>query len=368
MLVFSVLLSACSSTVKMDAPTATAAPPVHLPAPAPKEVAAMSKEVSVFFVTDRAPSKSGQGFGSNRADGQLTRGTVLVSIPMDRARGDVPRPGWFAQKLGMQPNPRKHMFIMGMTTLSAQDFFAKIKAESGEERSVLVFVHGYNNSFEEATLRTAQISYDMGMPFLPALFSWSSSGRTAAYFKDSDSAAIAKPAFVDFLQDLIMKSDAQRLYVLGHSMGTRIVSEGIAEFVEKKPEWKDRIKEVLLAAADINAVMFEEQIAPRLEALQLNVTMYASASDNALNMSKAFQGYSRAGDIDKGLPVRVKTIEIIDATGVQTDWLAHSYVASSITLLTDMEKLFRTGTRAGGRSPLKLSPLSSEERKFWVFP
>ena len=260
------------------------------------------------------------------------------------------------------------MFIREMSTLSKDQFYAAIKANAGAEKSVFVFVHGYNNTFEDAALRTAQIAYDLGLPNLPALFSWSSAGRELAYPTDSDSAELARPAFVEFINDLIAKSDARKLYILGHSMGTRIVSQGVSEVIEKKPEWKGRIKEVLLAAADMNAETFRTQIAPRMLAAQLNVTLYVSANDKTLKFSKRYQTYTRVGDIQAGRPLLIQGMETIDASRVSTDWLAHSYFASSAVLLTDIETLFRNGDRASKRAPLRLSTEVDGGKRFWYFP
>ena len=49
---------------------------------------------------------------------------------------------------------------------------------------ILVFLHGYNVSFEEAALRAAQISCDLKFPGLSAFFSWPSQGTLGPFAYD----------------------------------------------------------------------------------------------------------------------------------------------------------------------------------------
>jgi esterase/lipase superfamily enzyme len=55
---------------------------------------------------------------------------------------------------------------------------------------VLVFVHGFNNRFDDAVYRFAQIVHDSRAPVIPILFTWPSRGelRLRAYTYDRESA------------------------------------------------------------------------------------------------------------------------------------------------------------------------------------
>ena len=41
----------------------------------------------------------------------------------------------------------------------------------------MIFIHGYNTSFDSAVYRATQIAHDSGYPGTPVLFSWASGGR-----------------------------------------------------------------------------------------------------------------------------------------------------------------------------------------------
>jgi len=55
------------------------------------------------------------------------------------------------------------------------------------KRHVLVFVHGFNNKFEDAVFRFAQIVHDSGAEVAPVLFTWPSRGSVLAYGYDRES-------------------------------------------------------------------------------------------------------------------------------------------------------------------------------------
>ena len=55
------------------------------------------------------------------------------------------------------------------------------------DRSVLVFIHGFNNRFEDSVYRFAQIVHDSGAHSVPILVTWPSRGSALAYGYDRES-------------------------------------------------------------------------------------------------------------------------------------------------------------------------------------
>ena len=323
--------------------------------------------VQVFFATDRALEQGTGTFGNARGPA-TTLGTVLVSIPPTHRIGAIERPGWFRRLLGSQPTAGKDMLLLGgPQTLTPEQFYREIQnasAPSASERSAFIFVHGYNNSFEDAALRTAQLAVDLQIRSVPVFYSWPSQARMLNYFTDSSNAEWSEPHFVAFLQEFSAKSTASNIYVIGHSMGTRIVAKGLTSLLKSKPELAGRFKEVLLAAPDIDAQIFKEQIAPKFVDLKTNVTIYASSNDKTLKLSKEANGFARLGDAGSELVV-LTGIETIDASAIETDWLSHGYFAQSRPLLTDLTLLLRNSMRAGSRPSLR--PMTREGLAYWSF-
>jgi esterase/lipase superfamily enzyme len=107
-----------------------------------------------------------------------------------------------------------------------------------------------------------------------------------------------------------------------------------------------------------------EQLLPRLSDAKQQVTLYSSSNDKALLASKKVHGEARAGASGADLVV-APGLETIDASGINTDFLGHSYFAESRALITDMSLLINRGIRAGER-PL-LDTKKSIDARYWAF-
>src|SRR5207245_2644693 len=70
------------------------------------------------------------------------------------------------------------------------------------QRKAFVFVHGFNNSFEDAARRTAQIYHDVEFDGVPLFYSWPSKGKLRDYSYDTNNADQAVGYLKAFLQDL----------------------------------------------------------------------------------------------------------------------------------------------------------------------
>ena len=152
------------------------------------------------------------------------------------------------------------------------------------KKNAFVFVHGYNVAFEDATRRTAQISYDLGFDGAPVFYSWPSQGTVARYIVDETNIEWAQANIKRFLEDLASNSDAENIYLTAHSMGSRGLTRAFTELVAEKPALRTRFREVILAAPDIDAEVFKRDIAPKLAP----ATLYASSQDKALELSRKF--------------------------------------------------------------------------------
>lgn len=147
-------------------------------------------------------------------------------------------------------------------------------------------------------------------------------------------------------------------------MGNRALTHAIASLLTDMPTLRNRLKEVILTAPDIDADVFKRDIAPALTATGRSVTLYASSEDLALVASKKVHGYPRAGDSGQGLVV-VAGIETIDATGTDTSLLGHSYFAETRSVLSDMFYLIRNGQRADQRFGLR--GIDTQAGRYWEF-
>lgn len=315
--------------------------------------------VKVFFATDRnltGDKNPANMFGGKRSD--ITYGTCEVSIPRGHDTGVVESSFWGDE------DPEKHIALLSADILPKDKFFADLAARvhQSKKSTALIFVHGYNVTFEDAARRTAQMTYDLKFDGAPTFYSWPSRGKAGAYTVDEQSIEWAEANLRNFLDDYFTRSDAQHVYLIAHSMGSRALTRAVASLLRDKPALRNRLQEVILAAPDIDADVFKRDIAPALASTGKPVTLYASSNDWALKASKSVHGYPRAGDSGNNLVI-VPGIETIDATNVDTDFLHHSYLAASESILSDMFYLMKNDSRADDRFGLR--PIDVPPGRYW---
>ncbi|WP_429289680.1 alpha/beta hydrolase [Paraburkholderia sp. CI3] len=320
------------------------------------------KVVPVFFATDREKSTS-DGFGGTRSD-TISYGEVAVSIPRDHQMGALENPSWWS--LRFTETPQRDVMLLSISPASSDAFFASLRAQvqKCKRKSLLLFVHGYHVSFADAARRTAQIAYDLGFDGAPVFFSWPSQDRMLAYMVDEQSIIDAQPHLEQFLRDVLKQSNAENVYLIAHSMGSRGLARTLAALAVTEPKEVKRIKEVILAAPDIGTIEFTEQLVPALRKLGAPITLYASSNDRALALSEQLHGGKRAGESGDHLVV-LNGIETIDASNTDTDFVGHSYYGDRRNVLADMWYLVNGDVRAQQRCCLKPSLLHSQP--YWVF-
>jgi esterase/lipase superfamily enzyme len=318
--------------------------------------------VRIFYATDRNPTGNLEpaGFyGTGRAqDGNLLLGTCEVSIPRDHRMGELEEPSIW--RLEFREDPEKHIVLLKVEQQGYEQFYNLLSArvQESSRKEALVFIHGFNVSFEDAARRTAQLSYDLGFDGAPILYSWPSEGRLLRYTVDETNVKWTASHLRRFLHDVAKKSNATKIHLVAHSMGNRALTrvlESLAAEFSSIP--KPRFSQVILMAPDIDADVFA-QLAQRMQRIAERVTLYASSNDQALKASKEIHGYRRAGESGDAITV-ILGIDTIDVSSVDTSLLGHSYYAERRSVLSDMFTLIRDGTPPSERFGLVRVPLGS---------
>jgi esterase/lipase superfamily enzyme len=286
-------------------------------------------------------------------------------VPKDHRVGELEAPSYF--RLEFTEDAAKHVILSRVAEKSASDFYnevhAKVAASKG--RSAFVFVHGYNVTFSDAARRTAQMSYDLKFDGAPVFFSWPSQGSLLGYTVDEANIEYARSDLKTFIAEFARTSTADNIYLVAHSMGNRALTGAIADLFREAPDVKARIREIILAAPDIDADVFKRDIAPAISGQGQAVTLYASSNDWALRASKKFHGYARAGDTGQALTV-VPGIATIDSSEVETDFLGHSYFAESTSIIADMFDILSGVTNPEDRR--HLVPVEAHVGRYWKIP
>jgi esterase/lipase superfamily enzyme len=226
------------------------------------------------------------------------------------------------------------------------------------QKDLLLFVHGFNVNFESALIRTAQIALDMPFNGAVVCYSWPSQGGLLNYRQDEQVNADSVEPFTLFLQQLLADVPAEtRVNIVVHSMGNRLVLKGISQLpaANKKP-----IATLALCAPDVGIAHFQE-LAPAVVAQCERVTLYASASDTALIVSKSKNDEQRAGDSHP--PLVVPGIETIDVSAVDFGFMGHSYYGNNVDVLSDLFRLIKQ--RRGPETCVYLT--RDKNAGFWYF-
>jgi esterase/lipase superfamily enzyme len=132
----------------------------------------------------------------------------------------------------------------------------------------------------------------------------------------------------------------------------------------EKRDLRPKVKEIILAAPDIDAGTFKSAIAPALVGAGRPITLYASSDDKALQASRKVHGEARLGNAGKSLVV-MPGVETVDATGVDTSFVAHSYYGSIPAVLADIYHIIHNSLRAYQRASLQ--PAGSPTAVYWMF-
>src|SRR6202167_4834319 len=119
--------------------------------------------VPIFAATTRQRSTTdpGEMFSGERA-ADVSYAAITVSIPPDASRkvGEVQWP------VSLPGDPRRDFVTVAADYLEKEAFTASIAAiarQTGRSK-ILVFVHGFNNRFDDAVYRFAQIVHDSKVP------------------------------------------------------------------------------------------------------------------------------------------------------------------------------------------------------------
>lgn len=326
-------------------------------------------KVKVFYGTNRNQTgefEANEFYGKTR--GSMTYGVCEVAIPLSHKTGVLEAPKWW--KLEFSEDPTKHVVLQKVTKLGWSGVSEQVNQTLAESsgRNAFVFVHGYNVAFKDAARRTAQIHHDLKFDGAPIFFSWPSRGEITltSYTHDETNAKWSYSYLKDFLIKVATDTQADNIYLVAHSMGTRVLANAVTNIMAERPDLKKRFKEIILAAPDIDAEVFINDLAPKLVDASRNTTLYAASDDRALKTSREVHGgYPRAGDAGENLII-LNGIDTIDATGVDASLLRHSYFAEAHSILKDIKELVGLSKPANERSNLVMKKRRSDGRSFFA--
>jgi esterase/lipase superfamily enzyme len=252
-------------------------------------------EMVVATNRTRAPSAAimfsgGRALGMDFAD-------MVVSMPPDADRqiGQIQFPKQLPGDPEVDFVTLKAQLIVKNDAIAA---FGRLLSESHKSEA-LVFVHGFNQRYDDAVYRFAQILHDSGAEseVAPVLFTWPSKGNVFAYGYDRESANYSRDALEELLRYLVKDPQVKTISILAHSMGNWVALEALRQMAIRDGRVAAKIKLVLLAAPDVDVDNAREQIAA-MGPNRPHFALFLSQDDRALAASRRLWGAPRLGAID----------------------------------------------------------------------
>jgi esterase/lipase superfamily enzyme len=290
----------------------------------------------VWFGTDRKPidrNNPALGFGSE-ADDHLHYGKRIVRIPLSHRPGELGSPLWRRLLTGVDDR-----LTLDPATVLSEDAFARdVRGFLGSldpaDRNVLVYIHGFNTSFDEAARRAAQLGFDLKVPGITAFYSWPSLANITAYVGDLARVEASEQMLADFLVKTTTLVERGKVHLIAHSMGNRgLLAAMHRATTQAALRTGVRFGQIFLAAPDVDARSFA-QLASVYPLAAEHTTLYVADQDKALLALEWATAEARAGGAP---PVLVLPgIDTVRVRGWSLFRLGHSYVAEDASVLRDI--------------------------------
>jgi esterase/lipase superfamily enzyme len=249
----------------------------------------------------------------------------------------------------------------------------------GSGRDIYIYVHGYKVVFENAVAVSTELWHYLDYEGAFVAFAWPSTPRRMAYLGDLETAEVSAIFFRRFLAYLLAETQARRVHIVAYSAGTRVVTSALAGLALSPSSAtalseRGRIGQVVLIGSDMDRALMALQISDGILELVDGFTVYVSAKDKALDLSRRLYGRDRAGAaFAPGQPPPVARawldehpkLSLIDVTDAAESTIenGHRYFRKSPWVSSDMLMMLRFGLGPDARGLVR-----SADSSMWQFP
>ena len=280
-----------------------------------------STEVPLFYVTDRAPERDQEDnlrYGYNRS-GSLAFGKVVVDLGADITWEELLEASRTQRRIkplaleirGVEeivrstktPPPYKEVDgrIVEKPDLVARrteaiEAFRRVlvrQLELTPRKEVFIFVHGYNNSFDDAAFAMAELWHFLGRIGVPIIYTWPAGyPGMFGYTYDRESSEFTIYHLREVLELISSFPEVEKIHLIAHSRGTDVAVAAMRELTIGAraagidPRQKFKVHNLILAAPDLDLQVAEQRIVG--DQLTLSVkrfTVYTSPKDKAIGIA-----------------------------------------------------------------------------------
>lgn len=243
-------------------------------------------------------------------------------------------------------------------------------------KDVVMFVHGFNNSFEAASLALAGIWHFLERQGVPLLYSWPAArGGLTGYFADRESGEFTIFHLKETLRVLFAMKEIEKIHIIAHSRGTDVATSALRELVienraaggDPRPDF--RIANLIMAAPDLDfGVITQRLMAERFGTAIGQITIYTSEHDKALGISQFLMSGLRFGRVEvedvqvneRNIFAEVGNVSLINVPKSR-GFVGHGYFHSNPAVSADLIRLIRSNSPPGSAE----RPLTFVEGNFW---
>lgn len=284
----------------------------------------------VFVATHRVEEPAGM-FTSERSEA-LNFMELQVSIPPGRRTGSIANGH-------ANTDPNRHFAITGRSDIATANGFtaairSQLQQQPADSREVVIYTHGYNNSFADGVFRMAQMNHDFEVPGIGVHYSWPSAVNPFGYVHDRDAVLAARDGLETLLYQ-VRAAGTDEILLVGHSMGTLLIMETLRQIELTTPGWSEQnLSGVVLISPDISVDLFRNQ-ADRIAALPQPFAIFVSQRDRALQLSARLTGQrERLGAIADATPVADYPVTVLDVSAFADGPIGHFTVGTSASLIS----------------------------------
>ena len=364
--------------------------------------------LDLLYITDRAPATGPDDAGPYTADrsrslafgsttvefGKGTSWDTLVEESLaENRKAEVDLTLGPTKELGRFP---RFVYELEVTPKGLRRTPAVIQAHESAEKAlqaevarrlavsprkeVVLFVHGYANTFEDAAFTMGELCHFLGREFVCAIFTWPAGGKKGALMGYTVAVESSEFAHEDLKKTIRMIADTpglEKLHLLAHSRGTDVLASALSElqiegYVSQIPAARRlKLGNVVLLAPDIDIDVAPTKIwkvvsDPGLPygkapdpavvippAPGFKLTVYASQDDKALATSGwLFGSLARLGRVqasmmrpeDMAMARKVALFDVIQVNAVSC-FICHSYFVSNPRVSADLIAMIRYGLK-----------------------
>ena len=258
-----------------------------------------SETLRLFYATNRVPRPSAAGAGSDaRFSSQRHDALELGSfdIAVEPTLG-----------LGMLLNPsdwliNEEIRLKAVRPLLLPGFSGELREQvlASAYQSLLVVVHGYRETFPSALRKTAFLAHVLDIDTPVLLFDWpGDQGASLTGYRRARRVATASGAeLAAVLSQVVHQAGPRRLGIIANSLGGQVVVDA-CHHLAAEPDFADHqteIENVILTAPDVGRREIDTRFRTEIEALADNLTIYVSANDRALLVSRLVNRGRRLGE------------------------------------------------------------------------